>query len=570
MLSFYEYASHKRITELLIKERIKIALDSKLRYINTEDIPRKVEVGEHLSITEFVFTLMPPRNSWVRPAPNSRRKKDSKEPKTKKQILTRALALTIKKHRKTPSLYPYLERMDSYIDYLRGQIVSEAPLHFRSIRIVGQHKKFNNKVDILRPLCLFEDLTEKLLVSLANRYLREVFDGLLHEEILSYRPLRTYHNSAEPVITDRDNAIENLQYYRAKHKRMYVAECDIQKYFDTINHDVVRRCFSEFARRLKEKHPDFDYSSVGRIVDAYLDSYSFYNNVVVLNKDLMRKNPPQRYEEPKRELFISRGCYTEQEFAASQSKIGVPQGGALSSLISNVVLSTIDYESILKHPDKNRYFCRYGDDIMLIHTSKKRCQQLIDDYCVALTTNKLLYHDFVSVADSKYRYSDGTVRPALWDIKSRSPFLWGRSADEKESVDWIGFLGYEVRYTGEVRLRRSTLDDKFKRIKRTYYSGAKTKMANGEREFKKDRPIDIYISRYIDRFAGEGLSGSPSLTKNKFTLLQAQKLNQYTSSWLYRLIYKIARNNNLPKEDVEKWWQYAKERGCMNYTKTIK
>ena len=155
-------------------------------------------------------------------------------------------------------------------------------------------------------------------------------------------------------------------------------------------------------------------------------------------------------------------------------------GGALSGLISNVVLSTVDNESILKNNDPNRFFCRYGDDIILMHTSRKECERLINQYCNTLTEYKLLYHDFVSVADPELRKPDGSVRPALWDVKSRSPFLWGRNNEEQEQVDWIGFLGYEIRYTGEVRIRRSSLNDKFKSIKRKYRTGAKTLIAKGE------------------------------------------------------------------------------------------
>ena len=278
----------------------------------------------------------------------------------------------------------------------------------------------------------------------------------------------------------------------------------------------------------------------------------------------MQCEPPRKYESPKEQLFIERGCYTQQEFNASTGRIGIPQGGALSGLISNVVLSTIDSESILAKPDSDRFFCRYGDDIILMHTSRSECERLITSYCDTLTRHKLLYHDFVSVADPELRKPDGSTRPALWDQKSRSPFLWGRCGDEKEQVDWIGFLGYEIRYTGEVRIRRSSLNDKFKSIKRKYRTGAKTLIANGM--FKKD--LENEILNRIERFRSEGLATAKSLNYNRYCMTQALKLDKYASKHLYRLLYKIARRNNLSDEELSYWWSKAKECGCINYRQT--
>ena len=570
MLSFIEYASEQRILELLIKERVKIALKGKLKGVSTDRIINRAMCGEQLSTTEQVFTLMPARNSWHRPRKQERRLNSGEESKSHKQILTRSIAITIQQHRKQETPPQYIKNLDAFISSMREDICSCEPITFNSIKIIGKKKKVNSEgIEILRPICVFESLREKLLIALASKYLTEVFDHSLHEEILSYRPLRKYHGSETPVLTDRDNAIQNIHAYRRAHKcgTLYVAECDIQKYFDTINHDVIRSCFKTFADKVKTLDANFDYSQVERIVDAYLNSYSFYRNVESKNEEIKVRN--QQFEVPKAHLFIERGCYTAEEFEAAKGKIGIPQGGALSALMSNVILHTIDSESILSRPDGNRFFCRYGDDILLMHTSKTECETLINRYCEALTQHKLLYHDFISVADKEFRRANGvSVRPILWDQKSRKPFLWGRSNAEMESVDWIGFLGYEMRYTGEVRLRRSSFDNKIKNIKRKYYSGAKTKFAKGEGVYTAER-VSTLIANRIEKFVGEGLTGSNSLNRNKYSLIQALKLNRYTSKVIYRLLYKIARRNGFGSYELEQWWKEAKESNCMNYLKTL-
>lgn len=569
MLSFVEYASEKRILELLIKERVKVALKGKLQNISPTETYKKSD--DRKTVAEQIFLLMPPRDSWLRPQ-KKERIDNSGEKRSGKQVLTRSIALTIKKHRKSPGRYPYLQRLDTFISTVRNDIMGDAPLIFNSIKVMGKKKKVDEmRVTIMRPICIFESLREKLLIALASKYLSEAFDPLLHEEILSYRPLRKYHGSSDAVFTDRDNAIENMQIYRNARRRqhIYVAECDIQKYFDTINHDVIRCCFSKFAEELNRRYCGFKYRSVERILDAYLNSYSFYKNVAIENDSLLNSAQPRMYESPKECLFIERGCYTQEEFNASVGKIGIPQGGALSGLISNVVLCCVDKASILLTDDGERFFCRYGDDIMLMHTSKQECERLMENYRNVLTEYKLLYHTFTSVADSACRKSNGAVRPALWNLKSRNPFLWGRDGDDNEQIDWIGFLGYEIRYTGEVRMRRSSLNDKFKSVKRRYRTAAKTKIAKGKCAKKGRADVEREILNRLEKFKVDGFATAKSLNRNKYCMTQALKLDRYASRLLYRLLYKIACKNNLTKEKLACWWEKAKGLGCISYRRSL-
>ena len=533
--TFIEYASEKRILELLIKERVKVALKNKLEksnnnYRDTDATPEK--------LSEQIAVLMPARD-WVRP-----RKKD-REGKNNKQVLTRSLALTIKKDDKLAEPPTYLLRQKEFIASIIQEVKSSSSLRFSSILIIGKKKKTivedGKQIEILRPLCMFTDLKEKILISLMNSYLTEVFDPLLHEEILSYRPLRHYQGNSEKIFTNRDNAMDNLKAYmhRCGNRKIYVAECDIQKFFDSINHDVVRTCFADMAEKLKEKYPAFSYAEVGRIMDAYLNSYSFYKTVLSINDENKRLGINKRFEAPKDKDFIDSGCYTKEEFQNAKSKIGIPQGGAVSGLIANVVLNNVDSQSVLKKVDAERFFSRYGDDILLMHTDKEKCISLINEYCGKLIESKLLYHPLTSVNDPSVRKGD-KLRTAYWDIKSRLPFLWGRSNEEEDQADWIGFLGYEMRRTGEIRVRRSSLNDKFVSIKRKYYTGAKTRIARG----KFPGNIETEIDNRIERFKTDGYVLARSLTSNEYLKTQLCKLDKYAKRNLIRLLYKIYKNNN--------------------------
>ena len=148
-------------------------------------------------------------------------------------------------------------------------------------------------------------------------------------------------------------------------------------------------------------------------------------------------------------------------------KRGVPQGGALSLMIANVVLNDVD-KDIVEKPDDNRLFLRYCDDMILMHTDRDECQRLIDMYAESLNRHDLIYHEFKSVSDSKatsdkYGKAAATGKD-FWKIKSHSPFLWGQG--EGDSNLYVGFLGYEIRRDGRIRLRKSNVEkikEKFNR-----------------------------------------------------------------------------------------------------------
>ena len=578
-----EYASEQRILDILIKERVKIAISNKL----VQDYSVAQKKRQKISaFAQEVASMMPPRNLWLRPRRADRMIIDQETNCTKKrrtkQILSRSIALTINAHRKAGSNnanYPYLNHLDKFVESIREMIASERIPEFRSMHTMGQEKKVNDKGEqIMRPISSFRDLREKVLISLVNGFLSEKFDSLLHEEVLSYRIVRTYHNKPQ-VLTNRDNAIQNLQEYRRKYYRkgIYVAECDIQKYYDTINHDVILKYFDAFADKVKQQDAEFEYGAARRIVEAYLDAYSFYNVVDSLNQSYKSEYNRtkgkrgvllKKVEGPKTELFFERGCYDCETFDANKSKIGIPQGGALSGLISNVILSSIDCESVLQERDERRFFSRYGDDILLMHTSKEKCQELITRYRDKLTENKLLYHNFVSVGE--FRNDDGRIEADVWNQKSREPFLWGRNAADDDAMDWIGFLGYEVRYTGEVRIRRVSLNEKFKRIKRGYHKAKNTKLAKGCAKFENETKLYNAIVTKIGYFSGNGLSTASSLNVNKYSNTQAARLDGYSRRLLYRLLYKIYRRNNLTKAQLDRYWQLSKTLNCFNYRSTIK
>ena len=205
-------------------------------------------------------------------------------------------------------------------------------------------------------------------------------------------------------------------------------------------------------------------------------------------------------------------------------QIGVPQGGALSCIISNVVLNEVDRRSVLvKEVDPDRFFVRFGDDILLAHTDLQECTRLIEAYVRELERHLLPSHPFKPMDECK---NGEKTTKEFWKRKSKAPFLWGPG--EGNAFEWIGFVGYEVRYTGESRLRLSTLDKQFGSINKRYHSC-----------ILKNKPNNLkgYLSSNIRKVAGmnSSIDKFEQLDMNPYSTQQVKSLDRYRLTKIERL-----------------------------------
>jgi hypothetical protein len=124
-------------------------------------------------------------------------------------------------------------------------------------------------------------------------------------------------------------------------------------------------------------------------------------------------------------------------------------------------------------------------------------------------------------------------------MKSKSPFLWGPG--DGNAFEWIGFVGYEIRYTGHTRLRKSTLDKKFAAVNKRYHSC-----------FLKDTPrnFNSYLQSNRRKIAGmaSSLTKMRALDLNDFSIGQVKSLDRYRIHKIKRLDLKLNR-----KFEEEAW-----------------
>ena len=159
-----------------------------------------------------------------------------------------------------------------------------------------------------RPLGI-PTVMDRVIQQAISRVLSPVFDPRFSQDSYGFRPNRSAHQAVRKVEKDIREG------YR------YAVDIDLEKFFDTVDHDVLMH---RVARRIKDKgllHLLGKYLRAGVVVDGRL-------------------------------------CRTVR---------GVPQGGPLSPLLSNILLDDFDKEL----ERRGHRFARYADDSIILVRSKR-------------------------------------------------------------------------------------------------------------------------------------------------------------------------------------------------------
>ena len=275
----------------------------------------------------------------------------------------------------------------------------------------------------------FENLEDKVILSLAAKYLRSKLDSSLSDACYSFR---------QDGSIDHLSAVGALVDFRKRHagEELWAAECDIRKFFDTIDHDVALASFDRLA-----KGKDIDPVARGVLV-AYLKAYTSLETLVKGARPKSREKCCA-YVEKIREAL---GALGERPDA----RVGIPQGGALSGLIANWVLATAD--RAVERKLKGGFYARYCDDIVIVCDNKRDCRLARDRYLRAMKRLRLPVHPM------KNSLAYG---PRYYEAKSKGPYRWMSMFSGtpllRGTAPWVSFLGNQVNAVGEVRVRASSI-----------------------------------------------------------------------------------------------------------------
>lgn len=151
-------------------------------------------------------------------------------------------------------------------------------------------------------------LTDRLIQQALHQVLSPIFEVEFSESSYGFRPGRNAHQ-----------AVKAAKQYVAEGRRV-VVDMDLEKFFDRVNHDLL-------MQKLSTK---IDDGRVLRLIRRYLEAGMMADGMV------------------------------------SQRTEGTPQGGPLSPLLSNILLTALDREL----ERRGHAFCRYADDCNIYVKSK--------------------------------------------------------------------------------------------------------------------------------------------------------------------------------------------------------
>jgi len=423
------YFSDDRIINQICKERVKLASSRHdHQYINRlaghlpEDPPNHP-----------FYYLMPPRRQWSAYRPRYRT--DGLNP----DLFALKRAVQILRHQ-TPQA-PWVIELNRYILHIRERVFEDCTIAFSLPRINPELKKKGEHE--YRALSKFEP-DDNLIMCLFAQYLRDLFDPQFSESSYAFRAVK---NGQVRTHHDAFTAIWNLK-HNSGNCSMWVAECDISGFYDTVDHGVAARAFQVAARRVS-LHP-----RAQSLFQAYLDCYSFPVNVLAgAGERLRRRDPKGMFKWPAESLEII------HRTDPRSLRIGVAQGGALSGIIANLVMDAADkcVENEARRLGAEVHYYRFCDDMVLLSPNPKHCQAVFNAYLNKLTELKLAYHE---------PEKTGIYGKEHWNHKSKAPYCW---SGQKwfNCVPWVQFVGYQIRYDGLVRPRKDSVAKQCRKLVET-------------------------------------------------------------------------------------------------------
>lgn len=492
MTSFGEYISFWSVTDVLVNKRVQLC-EKRHKKHQLHLLSPEMEIGASSAAEQKILEMMPPRRSWVSLSQTTRYRDldDGHRQRYAAAVCNRkCIHWTIKRDVASGNKPPYLERLMEFVDKIRVRVL-EKDFAFSAPELFPEEKDKES----CRPLCKFENLEDAVILILANKYLTRLFNGLFYEESLAFRSKRDYHGEKD-CVTAHHHAIVRMKEYMARNdgKKLYVGECDLQKFYDTVNRGVVRQCYYGLLQKAAKENPGVSFEEINRVFEAYLRCYSF--SKIVLCKNDKEKNrefwDKNKIEEGKRCFkWVKPELLGLMKRGQMRASVGVPQGGALSGLIANMVLNTVDWQ--VKNKMKgNDLYLRYCDDMIIVSTSKARCRRLFYTYYNGAKRLRLAPHE----PEKELKF--GTKE--FWNGKSKDVYLW--ELGRRDAAEWIGFVGYEMRRDGMMRIRKKSLQKELKKQTSVVFEKTLDKI-KGRKRVSNDSLLGTLESKLISMSVGK-------------------------------------------------------------------
>ena len=291
-------------------------------------------------------------------------------------------------------------------------------------------------------------VVDRVIQQTVTQVLTPIFEKQFSENSYGFRPNRGAHDALKQCQRNINDGY------------VYVVDMDLEKFFDKVSHSKLIELLS---RTIKD----------GRVISLIHK----YLNAGVVEKGLFQK-----------------------------TELGVPQGGPLSPLLSNIMLNELDKELA----QRGHRFVRYADDCMILCKSKKSAERTLKNI-IPFIENKL----FLRVNKDKTKVAH---------------------------ISKVKYLGYGFyRYRGKCRFKLHTTS------KRKMKSRLRelTHRSNGwSNEYRKVK-LAQFIRGWVNYFS---LADMKSYMKETDEWLRRRIRAIYWKQWKkVRTRYKMLRKYNLPE-----------------------
>lgn len=436
------YFENDIIVSKLIRLRCRLA-DKRADIMQQEDFVSfdKLERRQsEFTVDEaFIYSLFPPRKEWCHIGKKNRLNKDSVYRNTFK------LTATYNKEKGKLNHPDWYKRLMKYVVEIRSLALN--PIQKIPSPIVSVlFKKIDPKGIVeCRPICKFK-LKWKICLSLYNGIITRLLDEYFLPCSYAFRPPK----NGDRYMFQHMNSICQIVDYRKKHidRILFVAECDMQKFYDTINHSVIKDRFLMLMTKVREdgKISMSEYRIIKAWMLSYIGCFDFRKDVFLLN----RKQDSHVWNKIKKKYpgYPVMIKWVPELEKRKNAKCGVPQGGALSGVIANIVMHYVDQHVVRSIGNSNVQYLRFCDDMVLIGTSESQVAKTLNSYNEAIRMAKLYPHKSEVIKYEDYK--------DFWNGKSRGPYKWG--APEKEVHPWITFVGFDINWKGQLRIRHKSYE----------------------------------------------------------------------------------------------------------------